>query len=97
MRAPTPPGGRCRPGPVSLDPAVTNRDHYQVVVENDRVRVLEYTDQPGDVTTPHEHHSGHIRVSPTHVVLVKLEERVAGHRARPRPHVSERSADIMRP
>lgn len=23
--------------------------------ENDRVRVLEYTDRPGDVTTPHAH------------------------------------------
>lgn len=40
---------------MSLDPAVTNPDHYRVVFENDRVRVLEYTDSPGDATTPHEH------------------------------------------
>jgi quercetin dioxygenase-like cupin family protein len=33
----------------------TNPDHYTVVFENDRVRVLEYTDQPGERTTPHEH------------------------------------------
>jgi beta-alanine degradation protein BauB len=40
---------------MSLDPVVTNPGHYQVVFENDQVRVLEYTDQPGDRTTPHEH------------------------------------------
>lgn len=40
---------------MSLDPAVTNPDHYKVVFENQKVRVLEYTDQPGDQTTPHEH------------------------------------------
>jgi quercetin dioxygenase-like cupin family protein len=40
---------------MSLDPAVGNADHYTVVFENDRVRVLEYRDQPGDRTTPHEH------------------------------------------
>lgn len=40
---------------MSLDPAVTNPEHYKVVFENERVRVLEYTDQPGDETTPHEH------------------------------------------
>jgi hypothetical protein len=40
---------------MSLDPAVTNPDHYRVIFENERVRVLEYTDQPGDMTTPHEH------------------------------------------
>ena len=38
-----------------LDPCVTNPDHYKVVFENDRVRVLEYKDKPGDRTTPHEH------------------------------------------
>lgn len=37
------------------DPVVTNPDHYKVVFENERVRVLEYQDQPGDRTTPHEH------------------------------------------
>ena len=40
---------------MSLDPAETNPDHYKVVFENDRVRVLEYRDAPGDRTTPHEH------------------------------------------
>lgn len=40
---------------MSLDPAVTNPGHYAVVFENDRVRVLEYTDQPGEKTTPHTH------------------------------------------
>lgn len=40
---------------MSLDPVESNPDHYAVVFENDRVRVLEYTDAPGDKTTPHEH------------------------------------------
>lgn len=40
---------------MSLDPVVTNPDLYKVVFENDRVRVLEYLDKPGDKTTPHEH------------------------------------------
>ena len=40
---------------MTLDPAETNPQHYKVVYENERVRVLEYTDQPGDRTTVHEH------------------------------------------
>lgn len=40
---------------MTLDPVATNPDHYRVVLENDRVRVLEYTDAPGDMTTPHQH------------------------------------------
>jgi beta-alanine degradation protein BauB len=40
---------------MSLDPAITNPEHYKVIFENDKVRVLEYTDQPGDKTTPHAH------------------------------------------
>ena len=40
---------------MTLDPVSTNPDHYKVVFENERVRVLEYTDQPGDQTTPHSH------------------------------------------
>ena len=40
---------------MSLDPVETNPDHYSVVFENDRVRVLEYRDRPGERTTPHEH------------------------------------------
>ncbi len=37
------------------DPVTTNPDLYRLVFENDRVRVLEYTDRPGDKTTPHAH------------------------------------------
>ena len=37
------------------DPVVTNPGLYRVVMENERVRVLEYRDQPGDRTTPHGH------------------------------------------
>jgi beta-alanine degradation protein BauB len=40
---------------MTLDPIVTNPNNYSLVFENDRVRVLEYVDQPGDMTTPHEH------------------------------------------
>lgn len=40
---------------MSLDPCVTNPDFYKFVFENDRVRVLEYRDSPGDKTIPHEH------------------------------------------
>ncbi len=31
---------------MSMDPVETNPDHYRVVFENERVRVLEYTDSP---------------------------------------------------
>ena len=37
------------------DPTITNSDKYKVVFENERVRVLEYTDKPDDKTTPHSH------------------------------------------
>ncbi len=37
------------------DPTVTNPDHYTILWENEYVRVLEYTDEPGDRTTPHDH------------------------------------------
>ncbi|RSD09541.1 cupin domain-containing protein [Amycolatopsis eburnea] len=37
------------------DPAETNPELYQVVFENERVRVLEYRDSPGDRTAPHRH------------------------------------------
>lgn len=40
---------------MELDPVVTNPQHYSVLFENDEVRVLEYNDQPGDRTTPHDH------------------------------------------
>jgi hypothetical protein len=37
------------------DPVVTDGDKYKVVLENDRVRVLEYRDKPGQRTSPHYH------------------------------------------
>jgi hypothetical protein len=37
------------------DPGVTDSDKYKVVLENDRVRVLEYRDAPGQRTSPHHH------------------------------------------
>lgn len=37
------------------DPTITNPDLYRVVFENERVRVLEYADRPGDRTTLHAH------------------------------------------
>ncbi|MEV6814860.1 cytoplasmic protein [Micromonospora sp. NPDC051296] len=40
---------------MSQDPAITDPDLYKVVFENDRVRVLEYLDQPGAKTHPHRH------------------------------------------
>ena len=40
---------------MSQDPVVTNPDLYRVAMENERVRVLEYRDQPGNRTTPHSH------------------------------------------
>src|SRR4029453_14473725 len=39
----------------SRDPVVTDGDKYKVVLENERVRVLEYRDSPGQRTTPHYH------------------------------------------
>lgn len=40
---------------MTLDPTTTDPDKYKVIFENDRVRVLEYRDKPGDRTSPHEH------------------------------------------
>ena len=40
---------------MSEDPVVSNPNLYRVVFENNRVRVLEYHDRPGDRTTPHRH------------------------------------------
>ncbi len=40
---------------MTLDPVESNPGLYTVVFENDRVRVLEYRDEPGDATTPHAH------------------------------------------
>jgi hypothetical protein len=38
-----------------MDPLVTDPDKYKLVLENDRVRVLEYRDKPGDKTQQHAH------------------------------------------
>lgn len=40
---------------MSQDPASTDPELYKVVFENDRVRVLEYRDVPGDRTNIHHH------------------------------------------
>jgi hypothetical protein len=40
---------------MSHDPTVTDPDKYKLVFENERVRVLEYRDAPGDRTSPHRH------------------------------------------
>ena len=40
---------------MSDDPIVTNPDLYTVIFENERVRVLEYRDKPGNRTAPHGH------------------------------------------
>ncbi len=40
---------------MSADPTQTDPDKYKVILENDRVRVLEYKDKPGDRTSPHGH------------------------------------------
>jgi quercetin dioxygenase-like cupin family protein len=37
------------------DPTTTDADKYRTVFENDRVRVLEYRDEPGGKTTAHDH------------------------------------------
>jgi quercetin dioxygenase-like cupin family protein len=37
------------------DPTITDPDKYAVVFENERVRVLEYRDEPGQRTSPHDH------------------------------------------
>ena len=37
------------------DPVITDPTLYTVLFENDRVRVLQYRDRPGDKTHPHRH------------------------------------------
>ena len=39
----------------SHDPSVTDPALYAVIYENERIRVLEYRDRPGDRTHPHRH------------------------------------------
>lgn len=40
---------------MSRDPTETHPDKYKVIFENERVRVLEYRDKPGQRTSPHHH------------------------------------------
>jgi hypothetical protein len=40
---------------VHADPTVTDPTLYKVLFENDRVRVLEYRDEPGERTHSHSH------------------------------------------
>jgi hypothetical protein len=76
---------RCLPEPfarlafVSQDPVTTNPDLYRVVMENERVRVLEYRDTAGDRTTPHAHPDSVM------VTLSSFERRL---------HQGGRSADV---
>ncbi|MEO7853309.1 MAG: hypothetical protein ABIR94_13800 [Rubrivivax sp.] len=42
---------------LALDPVVSDGDKYKVLFENTQVRVLAYTDQPGEKTHQHEHPS----------------------------------------
>lgn len=37
------------------DDPTTNPEHYGILWENEFVRVLEYRDEPGDRTAPHDH------------------------------------------
>ena len=39
----------------AADAVTTNPELYRVILENDRVRVVEYLDAPGDATVPHSH------------------------------------------
>jgi quercetin dioxygenase-like cupin family protein len=43
------------PAAAPPDPTVTDPDKYKVVLENDRVRVIDYRDKPGAETKPHHH------------------------------------------
>jgi len=73
------------------DPTSTDPDKYKVIFENERVRVLEYRDDPGEATRPHEHPDSLMYTlssfdrrlvaesgeSPTHVLFVELKEQRA--------------------
>jgi beta-alanine degradation protein BauB len=61
------------------DPVDTNPELYRVVLENNRVRVLEYQDEPGQRTTAHSHPDS---------VMITLSS------FRRRLHDGERSADV---
>jgi hypothetical protein len=52
-----PPPAATGPSRAAPDPTVTDPDKYQVVLENECVRVLRYHDQPGAMTKDHHHRS----------------------------------------
>jgi beta-alanine degradation protein BauB len=43
------------PAAVPPDPTVTDPDKYKVILENQAVRMLDYSDKPGDTTQQHHH------------------------------------------
>jgi len=55
------------------DPVVSNPALYRVVFENERVRVLEYRDGPGDKTVEHGHPDSVM------VTLSSFRRRLSGH------------------
>ena len=55
------------------DPVASNPRLYRVVFENERVRVLEYTDTPGDRTAEH-HHPDSVMIT-----LSSFRRRLSGH------------------
>jgi len=44
-----------KPNRTFPDPTVTDPDKYRVIFENGRVRVYDYSDNPGDKTKMHHH------------------------------------------
>ena len=51
---------------------ITNPGLYSVLFENDRVRVLEYRDEPGD--SAQEHSGENIGDTATHSIFVELKQ-----------------------
>jgi quercetin dioxygenase-like cupin family protein len=41
--------------PADIDPVTVSPDHYKVLFENDRVRIVEYSIKPGEHDQPHTH------------------------------------------
>ena len=48
-------GGSTLTDMVDEDPVTSNPAHYRTIFENEFVRVLDYSDEPGESTTPHVH------------------------------------------
>ena len=70
-----------------MDPTITDPDKYKVVFENERVRVLEYRDEPGQKTSPHRHPDSVM------VTLSGFERRLIGSAGESRD-VSLSAADV---